>query len=180
MQFTPENRKEQEIPYYDDVTAEDGWKGHETEKSITKLQSEIKEVVGRLGGTVTTFTRGKYVMDSSVSRDGFLIEYIVPIENGGIFKGRISVAALPVRSNNYNWRTVDKRKEKSLRMALFNVRDALDGARILQILSPGYVALVPFMLGNPDQTISQIWAENATIKALMPPGDADFIEGEEI
>ena len=30
MDFIPEQLKELEVPYYDDVTAEGGWRGHAT------------------------------------------------------------------------------------------------------------------------------------------------------
>jgi hypothetical protein len=95
--------------------------------------------------------------------------------------GRIDIAALPV-DPNINWNRADKSKHRdaSLRMSLYMLRIALDGTWFLQQLSPGFSALVPFMLGPGDKTISQLWTDGP-MNNLLPPGDTeDFttIEGE--
>jgi hypothetical protein len=179
MNFIPNQEEEVVVPYWDDVTAEEGWKGRETEKSLDKLKREVTESISRLGGNVTRFIQGTFVIGEH-QRGGFVIEYYVPVPNSEVFRGRISVAALPVRPEDFRVRTpVQKRMERSLKLALFNVRDALDSSRILQILSPGYNPLVPFMLGTGDKTISQLWEERI-IGKMLPPPDADFVEGEEV
>jgi len=171
MNFIPEQSKEStSVPYFEDATSADGWQGQSTTKSINTLQSEISEAISRLGGLVTGFQRGKF--ESDVDRDGFRIHYTLTATDGRQVPGRINIAALPIRYESH--------REKSLKMALYMFRQAMSGTWFLQQLSPGYSALVPFMLGNgTDKTISELWAESSIMNNLLPPGDdEDFIEGE--
>ena len=43
MNFIPDQSKieSQEVPYFDNVTTEDGWQGHSTGKSIERLKQEV-------------------------------------------------------------------------------------------------------------------------------------------
>ena len=179
MNFIPEQSKEaQSVPYFEDATSADGWQGQSTTKSIKALQSEISEAVSRLGAMIMRFEHGTF--QGEVNREGYRIHYVVTAADGRQVPGRIDIAALPL-SPDINWYKASKAKhqEASLKMALYMVRVALDGAWLLQQLSPGYSALVPFMLGPGKKTISELWAESSIMNNLLPPGeDSDFIEGE--
>ncbi|OGC95285.1 MAG: hypothetical protein A2029_01410 [Chloroflexi bacterium RBG_19FT_COMBO_47_9] len=179
MNFIPEQSKNsQRVPYYEDATKADGWQGQATEKTIMALQSEITQSLSRLGGLVTGFQRGTFQSEDG-DREGFRIHYAIDAADGRQVPGRIDIAALPL-DPNINWRMANKAKHKelSLKMALYMLRIALDGNWFLQQLSPGFAALVPFMLGPGKKTISELWAESAIMNNLLPPGDEEFLEGE--
>jgi hypothetical protein len=132
------------------------------------LQSEVTQSISRLGGLVISFQKGAF--QGEVIRDGFRIHYAITATDGHQVPGRIDIAALPAYS--------DKRRDASLRMALYMLRVALDGTWFLQQLSPGYSALVPFMLVKDDKTLSQMWSESSIMNNLLPPGEDEFTEGE--
>ncbi len=187
MKFVPTTGEfSQEVPYFDEVKGDAGWKGHGTSKSMVALKAEVTQSVARLGGQVTGFVRGAYEMENGVSRDGFQIHYAIEDHQANLHQGRIDVAALPVREpkRRTGYRdTMERRREQTLKMALFMIRDALDGQWFLQMLSPGYAALMPWMLtGHPDapQTITEIWSESAMMKKLLPPKGSEFETDEDV
>lgn len=171
MNFIPEQSSDaQSVPFFEDARKEDGWQGHATEKSLRILQSEVTQALSRLGGIVVNFQKGSF--QGEVFRDGFRIHYVVTGSNGKQVPGRIDIAALPCRSDT------PSRRNAALRMSLYMLRVALDGTWFLQQLSPGYSALVPFMLGKGDKTLSQMWSDSPAMNNLLPPGEEDFVEGE--
>jgi hypothetical protein len=178
MTFIPDQSKHsvQEVPFYDDVTAEAGWQGQSTSKSIETLKAEIMTALGRLGGLVTGFQRGSYVIGDK-KREGFQIHYVVETPDGAMHRGRLDVAALPVRDNYSYRRSVDSRKEKSLKMALYMLRKALNGTWFLQQLSPGYAPLMPWMLAKGDKTVTQLWSESVFVSNLLPSGE-EFVDAK--
>lgn len=180
--FIPDTPKvEKEVPFFDDVTSDAGWQGHSTTKSIEALKSEVIASIGRLGGLVTGFVRGGFG-----NRDGFRLTYAIEASTGQMIPGQIDIAALPVKpSVRSNYRTsssksLETRKEKSLKMALYMLRMALDGTWFLQQLSPGYCALMPWMLMDDGKTVTEKWMESSVMGNLLPaPEDAEsWIEGE--
>ena len=179
MNFIPEQSKDSKrVPYYEDATKADGWQGQATDKTIKALQSEITQSISRLGGLVTGFQRGMFENEDG-KRDGFRIHYAIEAADGRQVPGRIDIAALPIKPDLGPRADINRHKELSLKMALYMLRVALDGTWFLQQLSPGYAALVPFMLGPGKKTISELWADSSIMNNLLPPGDdEDFIEGE--
>jgi len=179
MNFIPEQSKESKrVPYYEEARTSEGWQGQTTNKSIKELQDEIERTIMRLGGMVENFQKG--VFDGGQGkRDGYRIYYFVKATDGRHIPGQIDIAALPIDPNLGHRADKDKHRENSLKMALYMLRVALDGTWFLQQLSPGYAALVPFMLGPGKKTISELWAESSIMNNLLPPGeDSDFVEGE--
>lgn len=170
--FQPEEQKAVAVPYYEDAKERDGWKGQATTKSITKLQDEIATAINRLGGIVSGFQRGTFQIDEQ-QREGFQIHYHLKAPNGKLIPGRLDVAALPVRA-----RRDPAKREKALRMALYMVREGLTGMWLMQQLSPGYAALMPFMLADDNKTVSQLWSETPVMNLLLPPGESEFIDAE--
>lgn len=182
MPFIPDTPKEaKHVPYYEDTLGakESGWQGQTTGKSVSTLKSEVTVSISRLGAMVQTFQRGTFESDQG-NRDGFQIKYSVETPDGRQLYGRIDIAALPI-DPNLSWRAdKDKHRDASLRMALYMLRMALDGTWFLQQLSPGYAALVPFMLGPNGKTISELWTDGP-MSRLLPPGnteDFNTVEGE--
>lgn len=193
MDFIPKTpSKVREVPYFDDVTSEAGWSGHSTSKSMETLKAEITQSLSRLDGMVTGFQRGTFVTkadeeNSSIEREGFHIHYAIETPHGQMIPGRLSIAALPVRSVKLRtgWdKTLARKTEQSLKMALYMTRDALDGAWYLMQLSPGYAPLIPWLLNKDNKTVTQLWSESAALRALSPPDDSEFepdentVEGE--
>jgi len=178
MKFVPTTGEfSLEVPYFDEVKSDGGWRGQGTGKSMTTLKAEITQSVARLGGQVTGFVRGAYEMENGVSSDGFQIHYAIEDSQSNLHQGRIDVAALPVREpkrRSGSRQTMDRRREQTLKMALFMIRDALDGQWFLQMLSPGYAALMPWMLVKGDKTVTELWSESATMRKLLPPKESEF------
>jgi hypothetical protein len=167
--FTPEASSIIHVPYFDDVSRDEGWQGYSTTKPTKKLQAEIGDAIGRLGGIVSSFQRGTFIIDNQ-TREGYRVHYSIQNPNTRLVLGRIDVAALPVRNKRD-----ETRKDKSLRMALYMLRNALDGMWFMQQLSPGYAALMPWMLADGDRTVSQLWSDSPIMSNLLPPPDSEFV-----
>lgn len=177
MNFIPDQTNEIiEVPFYEDVKSEGGWQGHETEKSMHTLQAEITQAFSRLGGMVTGFQRGAFG-----ERAGFRVHYTVTRSDGKLWPGRMDVAALPVKppakdEKRYH-NAFDKRLERSLKMALYMTRNALDGSWFLQQLSPGFIPLMPWMLvpGEDGKNFTELMTERNLLE--LPAGD-EIVEGD--
>ena len=178
MNFIPEQTKieVQDVPYFDDVTSDGGWQGHSTSKSIETLKAEIVSALSRLGGLVSGFQRGTFQIGNQ-KREGFQIHYVIEQPGGAMRQGRLDIAALPVKDTYSLKRSYNSRREKSLKMALYMLRSALDGTWFLQQLSPGYAPLMPWMIAQGDKTITQMWSESV-FSNLLPSGEADFVDAE--
>lgn len=187
MNFIPDQPKHEiDAPYYDNVTAEGGWRGHSTGKSIETLKSEIMSSISRLGGMVVSFQRGTFVINDQ-KREGFRIHYTVDQPDGSLWPGRLDVAALPVKDDHSKRRSYDSRKEKSLKMALYMLREALDGTWFLRQLTPGYAPLMPWMLERESgKTFTELWSDSVLSGHQLPAPseggdmvDAEFAEVED-
>jgi len=176
MDFIPAEQEAQDVPYYDDVSGEGGWQGHTTSKSIATLMSEVSTSITRLGGVVTGFQRGTFTI-GDLEREGYRVSYFVEQPGGNTVPGRLDVAALPVRKEARQRRSYESRRERSLKMALYMLRNSLDGLWFLQQLSPGYAPLMPWMLDSTGKTVTQLWSDAGLAGKLLPPGD-EFVEGE--
>lgn len=113
-----------------------------------------------------------------MKRDGYQITYLLVGADGGMYPGRIDVAALPVKDSWRIHETYEKRRERSLKMALYMLREALNGTWFLQQLSPGYAPLMPWLVAGKGKTISELWAESNVMSNLLPAPSDDFVEGE--
>ena len=177
MNFIPEQKKVAvDVPFWDDVTVAAGWQGHATTKSIDTLKLDITKAVSRLGGIVSGFQRGKFQIGKQY-REGFQLHYHIETQEGQNIPGRIDIAALPVKEDWGLRNSLEKRKEKSLKMSLYMLREALNGTWFLQQLSPGYAPLMPWMLAEGEKTITQLWQESSVMQNLLPPGETEFVEG---
>ena len=78
--FIPEQPKtSKQVPYFDDVTSEDGWVGQTTGKSTESLKSIITQAISRLGGLVTGFP------DDGLAGLGFCLVFKNAYKFGGNF-----------------------------------------------------------------------------------------------
>lgn len=187
MKFIPDEagNQQEELPYYNEAKADDGWQGMSTGKSIETLRAEISAEIGRMDGTMTGWIRGDYKMTDGEIRAGVEIRYQIVAGDGTVFKGKIAVAALPyeVSEGRADSAKLNRgRAKKALRMGLYNVRICLQSTRILEKLSPGYAGLMPWLLAGPkdDRTISEVWSEEGVgSRALPPPSEDDeVVKGE--
>lgn len=179
-QFTPDQPKEAaDVPWFEDVSADQGWQGQTTKKSVEALKSEITQAFGRLGGMVTGFVKGTFQINGK-RRDGYRITYMMESRNGGMIPGHMDVAALPVRPAKDARTNEDAKREKSLKMMLYMLREALNGQWFLQQMSPGFAALMPFLLApGRKETITELWNQSGMLNNLLPAGQVDeFIDGE--
>lgn len=170
--FTPEQPSySQSVPLYEEARAGDGWVGHTTGKSKAKLLNEVQENIRRLGGIITDMPFGHFDTGDDRQRAGYRIQFNIRVNGGAkIIRGEINVAALPVRFKGH--------EEAAIKMLLFMLRDAFRAAWFMQQLSPGYAALMPFLLVDGKRTVTQVWSEQPSISALLPDPSATFIEGE--
>lgn len=178
MEFMPDSQEAQKVPFFKDTMGESkkGWAGHTTRKSIDKLQTEIKVAISLLGGTVTGFMKGTYAGENP--RDGYHLHYVMESPDG-LVKGKMEVAALPVKKPRWmdgrEGDTYKRQREQSLKMALYMLRDSIKGMWYLQQLSPGFAALMPFMIVNEaGDTVTQLWSKQKSFSNLLPPGDSKF------
>jgi hypothetical protein len=176
MEFTPKEQQNNplEVPYFDDVTSDGGWAGHTTSKSIKTLQSEIVQGMTRLGAMVISFDQGVYGQGSNKERDGWLLRY----SKDGI-PGQIKIAALPVKPLERRTTTTRKgfetRKAQSMKMALYMFARYVEGMWYAQQLSPGYLPLIPWLLGEGSgKTVSELFAERNQL-TLPSSVDGDMV-----
>ncbi len=167
MSFIPEDFKVKEstVPWFEDATQETGVKGHYTKKGIEELKTEIKAAMSALGGGVTSFLAGNFPTKSP--RYGYQIMF-----NYGDREGRIEIAALPLKNETPG------KKKKTLKQALYTIREMLQSQFNSSLLVPGSAPLIPFMIDDQGRTLAEVLAESAAIPLLSPPIDADEYDGE--
>jgi hypothetical protein len=182
MPFVPtEPERKNDLVYFDDVESSDGWVGHTTGKSISTLKSDIVSAISRLGGLVSAFIPGEANITHGtqiIKRFGYRIEYSIETPDHKLVYGKIEIVALPIRDSPSLRRSETTRRDKSMRMALYMACKAIEGWWYLEKLSPGYMALMPFMLYDQNRTVSQAWHEDNIEKALPAPKDGDVVDGE--
>jgi hypothetical protein len=179
MNFIPDTQpspRPEGVPFFDDVKSSGGWAGHTTRKSITALQSEIADAIERLGGVIKLWQRGTFSIDGQ-ERQGYRLEIAIE-KDGGVLPGQLDVAALPVKMSHALRKSRETRREQSMKMALYMLREAFSGLWFLQQLAPGYAPLIPLLLVEGGKTVGEMWLEAGLTSNLLPaPGEA-FIEGE--
>lgn len=163
MNFVPDQKEVQRVPYFEDAKREDGWQGHTTTKNLNALKREVEKALLLLGGIVVGFQQGKFIIDGQ-ERQGFQVHYAV----AGM-PARMDIAALPVKDR---WSV--KKKEQSLKMSLYMLALGLNGAWLMKQLVPGLNPLIPMMLTDSGKTISEMWADGSAMGRLLPPPDSEF------
>lgn len=178
MTFIPDDidEKPPEIPWFEHASSELGIKGHGTKKSIEELQIEIKSAMSKLGGGVTAFFGGKF--PGQRDRYGYEIRF-----GYGKREGLIRVAGLPMEHES------PAKKIKTLKQALYTVRDALESQFNARLNMPGAAPLVGYLLDDKGRTLGEVLAKSDGIPLLTEPikdvdkdkdkdEDMEIIEGE--
>lgn len=183
MDFRPDDNQgpQLDVPYYDEARSADGWQGQVTSLSVETLKSHVTQAMSRLGGVVHSFQRGVYLI-GGMERAGVQIHYAIEGPGGKLAYGRMDIAALPVKEaarRRGQMATMARRQDAALRMALYNVAQALRAQWVLKQLNPSYIPLMPWLLAKGNKTVSQLYADTGYAKALMPPkADGDgVVEG---
>lgn len=178
--FQPDKTQKQsaEVPFFEDITTSSGWEGMTTQKSFEKLTGEIREALGFLNAEVTAFMRGKFG-----ERQGYRISFVIVSADGAERKGQIDVAALPVKPTVHyrrgGYAGIEKRQEQSLKAALFNIRDILEGMYRMRFIQPGFDPMMAWTLTDNGKTVMQLWNERMQSDHLLPAGqEEEFIDGE--
>lgn len=144
-----------EIPYYEESRAHDV-PGRGTEKSITRLQSEVIDALTRLGADSIYFVPGQY----PAGRGGRVrYGYQINFRYQGI-PCQMDCAALPLR------RETENLKNRALAQALYLVRDELKAQANAQLYRPGTIPFLANMLGPGGKTFTQYVAETRKLPLL--------------
>jgi hypothetical protein len=186
MEFVPESGPQAyDIPFFEDVKAEDGWEGQGSGKTEAQLEKEVIQAIALLQGGVTSIVHGTF-NDGHHTRDGYRLDFVITRDNGTADRARIDIAALPCRRPDANPKGTKglTNRKRSIRMALYMLRNALKGMWFMRQLAPGFVPLMPFLLakdsdGN-ERTLSELYGAKGMFSKLLPAPQADFIEGEVI
>lgn len=160
MDFIPDDHDDLTIPYFEDSSASLGVVGHSTNRSERELKVEIERAVGHLGASIVLFQAGKFG-----NRFGYRIEFL-----WGGSKGRIDVAALPLRKET------SSRISQAKRHALYSVMMRLMSQFNSQLVMPGDVPLVPYMLDKEGRTLIEAMREQGQVPAL--PAPEDIVDGD--
>ncbi len=147
--------QQQKIPYFEDAQSEK-IPGRGTEKSVGSLQTEIADLLNRMGATLIQFKPG--VFDENPKRYGFQITFWL----SGC-AGRIDCAALPMRNE------APKRKDRALAQALYLLRDELQAQVYSMMHKPDSIPLVPYLVGPGGKTVTEWLVEEQQIP-LLPQG----------
>lgn len=141
-----------DVPYFEDQS-DQKIPGRGTEKSPEQLQTEVREMMTKLGAFRVIFTPGKF-SDNPV-RYGYQMTFVI-----GDVPGRMDIAALPMRSE------APGKKNKALAQALYLVRNWLEGEFFSQVYRPGSIPLLPYMVGNDNRTVTEVMVSTGAIPLL--------------
>lgn len=161
MGFVPDDFeiKEAAVPWFEDASSELGIKGHATSRTIDDLKTEIRAAMSALGGGVTAFLIGHW--DGKPMRYGYEIRF-----KYGQRAGRIHIVALPLKKETPG------KKERTLKQALYTVRESLQAQFNAGIMMPGNAPFVGYLLDDKGRTLAEALAEAEGIPLLSPPLDA--------
>ena len=154
VNFIPDMPKAPElrVPYFEDITAAD-IPGCKTGKSIAKLQAEITQLLARMGASMVTFVSGR--TDTKPVRYGFQIRF-----SYGPRGGEIDCVALPIRYETTN------KKDRALAQALYLVRNGLETQLHSSMFQPGYLPIVPYLIGDNGKTVMKMMVESGMLPML--------------
>jgi len=151
-------KTEIEVPFFEDATGETA-PNYRTTRSVTDAQSELSRWLGKHGGIVTGMIPVRFnnaVAAKNVLRYGFIVEFMF----GGGARGRMHIAALPLRKES-----VDK-KNRVLAMALLNRAEYFKAAFTTRIHDPYSNPLLQYLLVDGDKTVAQVIVEQKSLVLL--------------
>lgn len=163
MKFIPTPKssfiKAEEIPWFDD-TKGTGIPGNRARKELGKFMDEIEDLMSELGADRIRFHEGMYAGgEGQPERHGYQVTFEL-----NEVKGRLDVAALPMRSE-----TAQKR-DRALAMALTLLRNWLQSEVYSHLYRPGSIALIPFLIGHDGKTVTESLSELYELPMLKAGG----------
>ena len=146
---------EQAVPFFEESQQMD-IPGRGTKKTVLQLQGEVSEALVRLNASLSKFASGEY-SEGERKRYGFRITFVY----GGL-PGRIDCAALPLKKET------PAKKERALAQALYLLRDELVAMAWSAIHKPGSVPLLPYIVGNDGNTVTEALVQRQQIPEIAP------------
>lgn len=151
--FIPDLKIEQvSIPYYED-SPDRKIPGRATTKSTSRLQSEISQLLTKLGAFNVAFMPG--IFPGKTKRYGFQVTF-----QYGTALGRLDCAALPIRSET------PAKKEAAIKQALFLLRNKMEAMVYASIYEPNGLPLVPYLIGAGNKTVTEALIESGNLPLL--------------
>lgn len=168
MKFIPDDPIDGlQIPYYEEASSSLGIVGHTTNRTEQELRIEIERYMAHLGAAITGFASGRFGEDDEGPfRHGYVIDF--KWEGN---PGRIIVAGLPIRKETVI------RIDKAKRHALYSVMLRLQSQFNSQLVMPGDMPLVPYLLNESGQTLMEVVAEQQGFPQLEAP-QGEVVEGD--
>ena len=167
MRFVPDEPMEGlHIPYYEDASSSLGIVGHATNRTEQELRIEVERFMAHLGAAITGFYSGRFGEDEGPFRYGYVIEFKWEGNSG-----RIIVAGLPIRKETAT------RIDKAKRHALYSVMLRLQSQFNSQLVMPGDMPLVPYLLNEKGQSLMEVIAEQQGFPQLEAP-QGEVVEGD--
>jgi hypothetical protein len=157
--FTPDQIEvRQDVPFFEDAKADFApyYSAAKSGRSVQSAQNEISVELAKLGGGVTAFVQGKFVIDGQ-ERHGYEIRFLY----GGM-QGVIRVAGLPFKAD-----ATKKKIDAVLVQALMVVRDWLKAAVTSRVFTPGSDALIGHLLiPGTDKTVADYIRSQGSLPQL--------------
>jgi len=167
MEFVPDERDEGlTVPYFEEASNSLGVVGYSTNRSEKELRVEIERSMAHLGSAIKSFQSGRFGPEGGPYRYGYVIAF-----TWQGMEGRISVAGLPIRNET------PARVEKSKRHALYSVMLRLEAQFNSQLVMPGDMPLVPYLLDAKGRSLMEAIAEQQHFPQLPEP-KGNVVDGE--
>ncbi len=148
--------KQADVPFFEDQS-EQKIPGRRTEKTQKNLKGEIISLMAKLGAGGVLFIQGTYPGERK--RYGYQIQFNI---NG--VPGRFDVAALPIKSETA------VKKDRALAQALYLIRNWLEAEHFSAVYRPGAVALLPYLIGEGGQTLTEAIIAGGKLPLLVSGG----------
>lgn len=142
------------VPFFEDATG-DTAPNYRTRRTVLEAQGELSRWVGKHGGIVTGIIPVKFNSDRGI-RYGYIVEFMF---QGGA-RGRIHVAALPMRTES------SPKKEQVLAQALLNRAEFFKAAFTSRIHDPYSNPLLQYLLVDGEHTVAQMIVEKKKLLLL--------------
>lgn len=167
MKFVPDELPDGlQIPYFEDASGRLGIVGHATKRTEKELIIEIERSMAHLEASIDNFVGGRFGEDPGPYRFGYIIDFRWQGQ-----PGRIIVAGLPLR------KVTPSRIDHSRRHALISVMLRLQSQFNSQLLMPGDMPLLPYLLNDRGQTLMDVVAEQQGFPQLEAP-KGEVVEGD--
>lgn len=142
-------------PYFED-SQDRRIPGRRTEKSIEKLEQEIRKLLDEHGAARIVFTPGEW--PGPPKRYGWQVDFML----SGV-PGQMQIAALPMRVPT-PWK-----KEQSLKQALYLVRNWLESELWSSTYRPGSLPLIGYLMDDNGKTVHEMVTARLPLSTLVLP-----------